>query len=64
MKVTQGIVNALAGDEFAMTHRQALALGTIEGARSLGLGGVTGSLTPGKRADVICVSTGERTSAC
>ena len=59
MKVTQGIVNALAGDEFAMTHRQALALGTIEGARSLGLGGVTGSLTPGKRADVICVSTGE-----
>jgi cytosine/adenosine deaminase-related metal-dependent hydrolase len=59
MKVTQGIVNALAGDEFAMTHRQALALGTIEGARSLGLGEVTGSLTPGKRADVICVSTSE-----
>jgi len=57
MKVTQGIVNALAGDEFAMTHRQALSLGTIEGARSLGLGGVTGSLTPGKRADIICVST-------
>jgi len=59
MKVTQGIVNAEAHDEFAMTHRRALSLGTIEGARSLGLGEVTGSLMPGKRADIICVSTGE-----
>ena len=59
MKVTQGIVNAQAHDEFAMTHRRALSLGTIEGAHSLGLGEVTGSLTPGKRADIICVSTAE-----
>src|SRR5262249_16771951 len=59
MKVTQGIVNAQANEEFAMTHRQALSLGTIEGARSLGLGGVTGSITPGQRADIICVRLGE-----
>jgi 5-methylthioadenosine/S-adenosylhomocysteine deaminase len=59
MKVTQGIVNAGAHEEFAMTHRQALSLGTIEGARSLGLAAVTGSITPGKRADVICVATDE-----
>ena len=58
MKLTQGLINATAHQEFACTARQALALGTIEGARSLGLDGVTGSLTPGKRADLILVATG------
>ena len=58
MKLTQGLINATAHQEFACTARQALALGTIEGARSLGLDTVTGSLTPGKRADIILVATG------
>jgi len=58
MKLTQGLINATAHQEFACTARQALALGTIEGARSLGLDGVTGSLTPGKRADIILVAAG------
>ena len=58
MKLTQGLINATAHQEFACTARQALALGTIDGARSLGLGEVTGSLTPGKRADLILVATG------
>src|SRR5262249_26621480 len=56
MKVTQGIANGEAAGEFAMTARQALELGTLSGAASLGLGGQTGSLVPGKRADIICVS--------
>lgn len=57
MKVTQGLANAQAKDEFALTARRTLGLATIDGARSLGLGDVTGSLTPGKRADLIVVGT-------
>jgi cytosine/adenosine deaminase-related metal-dependent hydrolase len=56
MKVTQGLANALARNEFALTARRTLALATIDGARCLGLDAVTGSLTPGKRADLIVVS--------
>jgi 5-methylthioadenosine/S-adenosylhomocysteine deaminase len=56
MKVTQACANARAHDEFALTARDVLRLATIDGARSLGLGDVTGSLTVGKRADIIVVS--------
>ena len=52
----KGCANALAYDEFALTARDVLRLATIEGARTLGLGAVTGSLAPGKRADIIVVS--------
>jgi 5-methylthioadenosine/S-adenosylhomocysteine deaminase len=57
MKVTQGVENARAYDEFALTARRVLELATIEGARSMGMGDVIGSLRPGKRADIIAVST-------
>jgi cytosine/adenosine deaminase-related metal-dependent hydrolase len=44
-------------DEFKMSARRALELGTIEGARSLGIDKLVGSLKPGKRADLIMVAT-------
>ena len=56
MKVTQACANGQARHEFALTARDVLRMATIEGARSLGLGAVTGSLAVGKRADVIVVS--------
>ena len=42
-------------DVLAYTPEQALRHATIDAANALGLGAVTGSLTPGKRADVIMV---------
>lgn len=56
MKVTQASANGQARHEFALTARDVLRLATIDGARTLGLDAVTGSLAVGKRADVIVIS--------
>lgn len=57
MKAIQNVENARAHDEFKLTARRVLELATIEGARSVGLDAEIGSLTPGKRADLIMVDT-------
>ena len=57
MKFIQNVENARSESEFKLTARRVLELGTIEGARSMGMADKIGSLKPGKRADLIMVST-------
>ncbi|MGH9678698.1 MAG: amidohydrolase family protein [Candidatus Acidiferrales bacterium] len=57
LKLMRNAECAKAHDEFKLTARRALEIGTIRGARALGIAGTTGSLTPGKRADLILIQT-------
>ena len=57
MKLIRNADNALARSEFKMTARQVLELATIRGARSMGIDDRVGSLKPGKRADLVMIST-------
>ncbi len=55
MKVILNVENARGRSEFELSPRRVLELATIEGARSMGIDDVVGSITPGKRADIIMV---------
>jgi 5-methylthioadenosine/S-adenosylhomocysteine deaminase len=55
VKLTLGLHRGQSEQEFSLTSRRALAMATIDAARGLGLAEVTGSLTPGKRADIIMI---------
>src|SRR5262245_50296034 len=57
MKMFQNIEAGRMKNELAVTPRKLLQLATIDGARSIGMDTQIGSLTPGKRADVILVNT-------
>jgi 5-methylthioadenosine/S-adenosylhomocysteine deaminase len=57
IKLTLGLHRGQAEQEFSLSAQRALELATIEGARGLGIADRTGSLTPGKRADLIMIRT-------
>jgi 5-methylthioadenosine/S-adenosylhomocysteine deaminase len=57
LKLARDSENAKVESEFKMPARKALELGTIGGARSMGVDDKIGSLKPGKRADLIAINT-------
>ncbi|MDX1609671.1 MAG: TRZ/ATZ family hydrolase [Halofilum sp. (in: g-proteobacteria)] len=58
MRTAALLAKAVAGDAAAVSARVALRMATINGARLLGLGDVTGSIEPGKAADLAAVDLG------
>ena len=57
MKLFQLVECGRLQQETAISARRLLELATLEGARSIGMDGTIGSLEPGKRADLIMLST-------
>jgi 5-methylthioadenosine/S-adenosylhomocysteine deaminase len=57
IRVALGLHRGQSEDEFSLSARLMIAAATIDAARGLGIDGVTGSLAPGKRADLIMVRT-------
>lgn len=59
MRMALGAANVISRNDCAVTPRDILRLATSGGAKALGLDGVTGSITPGKRADLVFVRAAE-----
>ncbi len=57
MRMAAMLQSIHTGRPDALAPRKVVAMATREGAKAAGIGADTGSLAPGKRADVICVST-------
>jgi 5-methylthioadenosine/S-adenosylhomocysteine deaminase len=55
MRLAALAAKGVSGDPTAIPARTALAMATVMGAKAMHLGGITGSLEPGKRADLIVV---------
>lgn len=56
MRLAALLGKGLSGDASVLDARQILRMATINGANALGLGAITGSITPGKQADLCAVS--------
>jgi len=59
MRTAALLGKSVADDAAALPAARVLRMATLNGARALGLGGETGSLEPGKAADVIAVDLGQ-----
>jgi 5-methylthioadenosine/S-adenosylhomocysteine deaminase len=57
MHMLQTIMRHRTAGKFVLTTKKLVQMTTIGGAKDLGLDKITGSLTPGKRADIILVRT-------
>lgn len=57
MQTTLNLATAMSENELALTPRQVLHWATQGGADEMGIGSITGSVTPGKRADLILIDT-------
>ena len=63
IRLATGLYRAQAEEELVAPTRRMLELSTIDAARCLGLDHLVGSLTPGKRADLILVRTHDVSTA-